>query len=121
VVPPSALAVSLEPQISITRGQHGMTVGVPIAISRSRFRIVPDLERNGHGDAAFATAADVRLLAQVLASSTTEAAEGNGLTTSHGATETRRRKQDAMDPAAGTGRADGRPPPLRLRCFAASL
>lgn len=48
------IAVSLEPQISITRGQHGVSVGVPIAIYRNRFRSVWDLERNGHGDAAFA-------------------------------------------------------------------
>lgn len=48
------VAVSLEPQVSINRGKHGVTVGVPIAVYRNRFKSVWDLERNGHGDAAFA-------------------------------------------------------------------
>lgn len=48
------VAVSLEPQVSFRRGVHGMTVGVPIAVYRNRFKSVWDLERNGHGDAAFA-------------------------------------------------------------------
>jgi hypothetical protein len=48
------VAVSFEPQITINNGKHGVTVGVPIAIYRNRFKSVWDLERNGHGDAAFA-------------------------------------------------------------------
>lgn len=48
------VAVSLEPQITIANGKHGVTVGVPIAIYRNRFKSVWDLQRDGHGDAAFA-------------------------------------------------------------------
>lgn len=48
------IAVSLEPSITIGRGKHGVTVGVPIALYRNRFVSVWDEERNGHGDAAFA-------------------------------------------------------------------
>lgn len=48
------VAVSLEPSITIARGKHGVTVGVPIAIYRNRFKSVWDEERDGHGDAAFA-------------------------------------------------------------------
>ena len=48
------IAVSLEPSISIVRGKHGVTVGVPIALYRNRFISVPDEARGVHGDAAFA-------------------------------------------------------------------
>jgi hypothetical protein len=48
------IAVSLEPSITIARGKHGVTVGVPIAIYRNRFISVPDEARGAHGDAAFA-------------------------------------------------------------------
>jgi hypothetical protein len=48
------VAVSLEPQVTIANAMHGFTIAVPIAIYRNRFKSVWDLERNGHGDAAFA-------------------------------------------------------------------
>jgi hypothetical protein len=48
------VAVSLEPSITIARGKHGVTVGVPIALYRNRFISVPDEARGAHGDAAFA-------------------------------------------------------------------
>lgn len=48
------IAVSLEPSITIGRGKHGVTVGVPIALYRNRFISVPDEARGAHGDAAFA-------------------------------------------------------------------
>ena len=37
---------------AIANGKHGVTVGVPIAIYRNRFKSVWDLQRDGHGDAA---------------------------------------------------------------------
>lgn len=49
------VAISIEPAIHIAiNGKHGVTLGVPFAIYRNRFKSVWDEERNGHGDAAFA-------------------------------------------------------------------
>jgi hypothetical protein len=48
------VAVSFEPTFTYIRGNTGVSIGVPIAVYRNRFKSVWDLERGGHGDAAFA-------------------------------------------------------------------
>ena len=47
-------AISVEPGVSYSRGPHTLSLAVPIAVQRNRVRSVPDLEVDGHGDAAFA-------------------------------------------------------------------
>lgn len=47
-------AISAEPAVSWSRGPHTVSLAVPVAIQRNRVRSVPDLEVDGHGDAAFA-------------------------------------------------------------------
>lgn len=47
-------AISVEPGVSYSRGPHTVSLAVPVAVQRNRVRSVPDLEVDGHGDAAFA-------------------------------------------------------------------
>ena len=47
-------AFSIEPGISYTSGPHTFALNVPIAAHRNRVVSVPDIEDDGHGDAAFA-------------------------------------------------------------------
>jgi hypothetical protein len=47
-------AISAEPAVSWSRGPHTVSLAVPVAIQRNRVRSVPDIEVDGHGDAAFA-------------------------------------------------------------------
>lgn len=47
-------AISAEPSLTWTRGDHSVSLAVPIALQRNRQRSVPDLANNHHGDAAFA-------------------------------------------------------------------
>jgi hypothetical protein len=47
-------AISVEPGVSYSRGPHTVSLAVPIAVQRNRVRSVPDIEVDGHGDAAFA-------------------------------------------------------------------
>jgi hypothetical protein len=47
-------AISVEPAVSWSRGPHTLSLAVPIAVQRNRVRSVPDIEVDGHGDAAFA-------------------------------------------------------------------
>jgi hypothetical protein len=49
------IAVSVEPSLNlIVKGNHALTLAVPVAIYRNRFQSVPDKARGAHGDAAFA-------------------------------------------------------------------
>lgn len=48
------VAISVEPALHIVRGRNGITIGIPFAVYRNRFKSVWDEERDGHGDAAFA-------------------------------------------------------------------
>lgn len=48
------IAVSVEPTIIYTRGAHNISVSVPVAVYRNRWKSVPDERDNTHGDAAFA-------------------------------------------------------------------
>ena len=47
-------AISVEPGVAYWAGRHLISLAVPIALYRNRTQSVPDEERNGHGDAAFA-------------------------------------------------------------------
>lgn len=49
------IAISVEPAINmIVKGKNAVTLAVPVAIYRNRFKSVPDIARGAHGDAAFA-------------------------------------------------------------------
>lgn len=48
-------AISVEPGVTWSRGQHTVSLAVPVAVQRNRQRSVPDMKTPGrHGDAAFA-------------------------------------------------------------------
>ncbi len=47
-------AISIEPSVVYWIGRHLFSVAVPIAVDRNREASVPDQERGGQGDAAFA-------------------------------------------------------------------
>jgi hypothetical protein len=47
-------AYSIEPTLSYRVGVNTLSAGVPVALYRNRTISVPDSERGGHGDAAFA-------------------------------------------------------------------
>jgi hypothetical protein len=47
-------ALSAEPGLTWTRGDHTLALAVPVALERNRQRSVPDLRDGTHGDAAFA-------------------------------------------------------------------
>jgi hypothetical protein len=48
------VAISIEPSLNIATGKNVVTLGLPFAVYRNRFKSVWDEVRGGHGDAAFA-------------------------------------------------------------------
>lgn len=48
------IALSIDPTISLNRGKHTVSISVPVAVYRNRWRSVSDKQVDQHGDAAFA-------------------------------------------------------------------